>query len=77
MSASSTAVVRGFARVMRLPSAAITPDMPLTDAIASGRPNSMARAREISNCCSIWAVWMNIALLVCTTAISAPWVTCS
>ena len=26
----------------------------------------MARSRVISNCCSIWAVWMNIALLVCT-----------
>ena len=54
------------------PSGAMTPETPLVAATTTYRPVSMARSRLIANCWSIWAVWMNVALLVCTASSWAP-----
>ena len=70
---STYAWVRTGTEVTTEPSGAITPVMPLMAATTTYRWVSIARSRLIANCWSIWAVWMNIALLVWTTTSWPPW----
>ena len=70
---TSTSRVRTPAAVQHAcPSGAITPETPFVAATTTYRPVSMARSRVIANCWSIWSVWMNVALLVCTVSSCAP-----
>ena len=48
------------------------PDTLLVVATAISRRDSIARARVIANCCSIWPVPPYVALLLCTTRTWAP-----
>ncbi len=59
------------------PSALIRPETPLVVTTRISRRSSMARARVIANCCSIWPVPWYMALLDCTTITWPPWVTVS
>ncbi len=76
-SRASTARVRGSIPARTVPSGAMNPLRPLTEAITTVRPVSRARSRLIANCCSIWPVWMKNAFEVCTVSSSAPPRTCS
>ena len=49
-----------------MPSGAMNPDTPTVDTWTTERPCSMARSREIANCCSDSAVYPKVALFVWT-----------
>jgi hypothetical protein len=49
-----------------VPSGATNPLTPTVEACTTDRPCSMARIREMANCCSDSAVYPNVALLVWT-----------
>src|SRR4051794_27930911 len=59
------------------PEASTMAEMPLVDGMSTHRPVSMARSREILNCCCGCDVPVKLALDVCTTSSCAPPATAS